>query len=77
MRRTMIIGIILLVLGILGFVFQRVTFLQTKNVVDLGPVQVQTQERKSLPIPDIAAGVAVAAGLILIVAGGRSGGGRS
>lgn len=40
MRRITIIGIILLALGILGFVFQRVTFTQTKNVVDLGPVQV-------------------------------------
>lgn len=69
MKSITVIGIILIVLGILGFTLQRVSFLQTKNVIDAGPIQVQTQERKSIPIPDLASGAAVAAGVILVIMG--------
>ena len=72
MRRTLIIGIILLVLGILGFTVQRVSFLRTREVLDVGPVSVETTERKTVPIPDIAAGAAVVAGIVLIIVGAGS-----
>ncbi len=42
------IGIILIVAGILMFVFHNITFTQEKKVVDLGPLQVNKQEEKQL-----------------------------
>jgi hypothetical protein len=71
MKSVTIIGIVLILLGILGFVVPRITFTQTETVVDVGPLEVQAERERSIPIPDIAAGAAVVAGIALVVAGTR------
>lgn len=69
MRQLSIIGVILIVLGILGFVVQRVSFSQQETALEVGPIEVTTTRERSIPIPDIAAGVAVVAGLVMVVMG--------
>ncbi len=71
MRRTVIIGVILIVLGLLGFIYPRISFTEKSTAIDLGPVEIQTEQRRTIPIPEIAAGLAVAAGVVLVVAGSR------
>lgn len=66
MRNIMWIGIVLVLLGIAGLVIQNVQFTDTKRVLNVGPVQVNTEEQHSLPIPTIAGVVAVVAGLTLV-----------
>ncbi len=61
-----VIGIILIIVGILMFVFRNVSFTQEKKVVDLGPVQVNRQEEKTIGWPIYAGGIAVVAGIALI-----------
>jgi hypothetical protein len=41
------------------------------KIVDLGPVEVTQEEQHRLPLPPIVGGVAVAAGIIMLVAGAR------
>jgi len=62
----MLIGVLLVVLGIAGLVVQNVQFTDTKKVLDLGPLQVRSEERHNVPIPTIAGVVAVLAGLLPI-----------
>ena len=69
MLRT--IGVVLLVLGLAGLAVGTVQYTQTKDVVDLGPIQVQANEEQTFTIPPLAAGAAAVAGLILALAGGR------
>lgn len=69
MRQLSIIGVILIVLGILGFVVQRVSFTQQETALEVGPIEVTTTTERSIPIPDIAAGVAVVAGLVMVFMG--------
>ena len=71
MRRLTLIGVVLAVLGLLGFVYPRITYTRQKTAVDLGPVSVQAQQRKTITIPDLASGAAVLVGLGLVVAGSR------
>lgn len=71
MRSLTLIGVILVVLGIAAFVFDRVSFTDRTTAVEVGPVQVTTERERSISIPNIAAGAAVAAGLIMIVMGSR------
>jgi hypothetical protein len=66
-----IVGIILIVLGILGFIFGSVTFTQTEEVADLGPLQIEREEERTFPIAPVASGVAVLAGIVLVVADTR------
>lgn len=66
------IGIILIVLGIVGFAIGGFSFTRREKVADLGPVDITKTERTHVPIGPIAAGVAVVAGLALVFAGSRS-----
>jgi hypothetical protein len=71
MRNLMVVGVLLVVLGIAGLVVQNVTFTDTKKVVDIGPLQVRSEEQHNVPIPTIAGIVAVMAGLGMIFASRR------
>lgn len=72
MRSLVTIGVILVILGIAGFVVPRITFTEERTVLDVGPVEVEAEQQRSVPIPDIAAGVAVVAGLVLVGVGASS-----
>lgn len=72
MRAIRIFGVILILLGILGFIFPRITFTEAVPILGIGPLQVQAEQERSVAIPDIAAGAAVIAGIALVIAGARS-----
>ena len=63
------VGVLLLVLGIVGFALGGFSFTEHKKVVDAGPIQVSADEKHSVPITPIAAGLAVVGGLALIAVG--------
>ena len=66
-----LVGIVLVVLGVLGLAYGGVTWTTNEKVVDLGPLQVTHDKTRSLPLPPIAGGVCLIAGVLLLVAGGR------
>ncbi len=61
-----ILGIVLIVVGILMFVFRNISFTQEKKVVDLGPLQVDRKEEKTIGWPMYAGAIAVVAGIAVI-----------
>jgi len=63
-----ILGIILIVIGILMFVFTGFNFQTEKKVVDLGPLEINKKENKWIGWPVWAGGIAVVAGIVLVVA---------
>lgn len=71
MKPTMMIGIVLIVLGIAGMVFQGVSYTTREKVVDLGGLQVTAETKKTVPIPLIVGVLALASGLGIIVATSR------
>jgi hypothetical protein len=71
MRNMMWVGVLLVVLGIVGLVIQNVQFTETKRVLDVGPLHVNSEEHHNVPIPTIAGIVAVLAGLALVIASRR------
>jgi hypothetical protein len=72
MKPSMIVGILLIVLGIVGFAMGGVTFTHQKKDVDVGPLQVSHKERNTLPMSPILSTVVLVAGVGVLVAGGRS-----
>jgi len=48
-----------------------VTWTTKEKVVDLGPLQVTHDKTQSLPLPPIAGGICLIAGVVLLVAAGR------
>jgi uncharacterized membrane protein YidH (DUF202 family) len=65
------IGVVLIVLGIVGLAYGGISWTQKEKVVDLGPVEVTQNKTKSLPLPPIAGGICLVAGVILVVGTGR------
>lgn len=63
------LGIILIVAGILMLIFRGFSFTQEKNVVDLGPLEINKKEKKSVGWPVYAGGIALAAGVVVLLAG--------
>ncbi len=71
MRSLTLIGVILVVLGIAAFIFDRFSFTERTTAVEVGPIEVTTERERTISVPNIAAGAAVAAGLIMVVMGSR------
>jgi hypothetical protein len=63
------IGVLLIVLGVIGLVVENVSFTERKTVLDVGPVKIQADEQKVVPIPTIAGVVAIAVGLGFVFMG--------
>ena len=66
-----LVGIVLVILGIVGLAYGGVTWTTKGKVVDLGPLQVTHDKTQSLPLPPIAGGICLIAGVVLLVAAGR------
>jgi uncharacterized membrane protein len=62
-----ILGIILIVLGILMFVFGTVTFTSKEKVVDAGPVEINKKEKHTIAWPGYAGGVIALAGVVVLL----------
>jgi hypothetical protein len=72
MKSLTILGAVLIVLGIGGLIFRNVHWTETKNVVDAGPLQINSQEDHNVWIPTAAGIAAVVAGLGLVFAGRKT-----
>jgi hypothetical protein len=72
MKAATIIGILLIVLGIIGYATGGLSFTHEKKDVDLGPVQVSHKTQDTLPISPILSTVALIGGIGLVVVGARS-----
>jgi len=66
-----LIGVVLLLLGIAGLAVGTFQYTKKKDVLDAGPIHVQTKERETVAVPPLAAGGVAALGLVLVLAGGR------
>jgi hypothetical protein len=72
MKPATIIGLILIVIGIIGFAIGGFSFTHEKKDVDLGPLQVSHEQKQTVPIPPILSGIALVGGIALVVVGARS-----
>ncbi len=71
MKVATIVGIVLIIVGIIGFAVGGVSFTHEKKDVDLGPVQVSHQQKNTIPIPPILSTIALIGGIGLVLAGVR------
>ena len=71
MNALTVVGIVLLIIGVVALAYQGISYTTTEKVVDLGPLKLEAKKEKTIPLPPILGGVAVAAGVILMIAGAR------
>jgi uncharacterized membrane protein len=66
-----IIGIVLIAVGVVSLAYQGITYTSRETVVDLGPITVAADKQRTIPLPPILGGLAMAGGVILLVGAGR------
>jgi hypothetical protein len=71
MKAATIVGILLIVLGIIGFATGGISFTHQKKDVNLGSVQISHETKDTLPISPVLSTIALVAGLGLVVVGAR------
>jgi len=73
MKTTSIIGIILIVLGGLALAYQGITFIEKEEIVDIGPIELNTEHEETIPLPPILGIIAIAGGIGMLIYGSRKG----
>ena len=71
MKTVTIAGIILVVLGIIAFASNGITFTTQKKVVDIGPIHATRDETHHIPFRPILGGLLLVGGVVLIATGIR------
>lgn len=69
MTGTRLAALVLIVVGALMLAFPVISYTTRDEVVDLGPLEVTAEEEHRLPLPPILGGVALVAGIVLLVSG--------
>jgi uncharacterized membrane protein YidH (DUF202 family) len=67
-----LIGILLIAFGIFALVAGGIGYTDRDTVVDIGPLEAQVEERKTLPLSPILGVASIAAGVALVVVGART-----
>lgn len=66
-----LIGIVLIVLGVISLAYGGISYTTREKVLDIGPIEATAERHKTLPLPPIIGGVAVVAGIAVLVMGSR------
>ncbi len=70
MKPVTLIGILLILAGAAGLALGVFSYEEEKTVFKLGDLEAKTKEEKTIPVK-LAGGLALAAGIVLVVVGGR------
>ncbi len=72
MKPMTILGIVLILGGIFGLFFSRVSWTETKPLIKAGPIQIDHDEDHTVWIPTAAGVISVIAGLGLVMVSRRA-----
>lgn len=68
---TKILGIVLIILGVVAFGYQGISYTTQEKVLDVGPLKATVEKEKTIPLPPIVGAVALAGGIALLMVGTR------
>jgi len=68
-RSVMILGVVLIVLGVLALAYQGITYTKREKILDVGPLQATADREKTIPLPPLVGGLALAGGIALLIIG--------
>ena len=66
------VGIVLIVIGAILLVMEGISWTTEETLVDIGPLEVSQEREQRIPFSPIAGGIALAAGVVLLIAGRKA-----
>jgi len=73
-KPVMLVGVALIILGVVALAYQGITYTTREKIIDIGPLKASVDKEKSIPLPPIVGGLALAGGVILVIVGARRSG---
>ena len=67
MKPQSIVGVVLIVLGVIALAYQGITYSSKGETVNLGPLKITTEQRKTIPLPPIVGVLSFVGGIVLMV----------
>jgi uncharacterized membrane protein len=64
-----VVGIALIVLGMVAFAYQGITYTSRETVLDIGPIQATADTQKTIPLSPLLGGLVLVGGIVLVVVG--------
>ena len=66
-----LVGIALIVLGVVAFAYQGITYTSREKIIDIGPFQATADTQKTIPLSPLVGGLALVGGIVLVVVGAK------
>jgi len=67
----MFVGAALIVLGIVAFAYQGVTYTSREKIIDIGPIHATADTQKTIPLSPLLGGAALVGGIVLVAVGAK------
>jgi len=64
-------GIALIVLGIVAFAYQGITYTSREKIIDIGPIHATADTQKTIPLSPLLGGLARVGEIVLVVVGAK------
>jgi hypothetical protein len=66
-----IVGILLIAVGLVSLALGGISYTKREKVLDIGPIQATAERHKTIPLPPLLGGLALAGGVALLIVGSR------
>ena len=66
-----LVGIALIVLGIVAFAYQGVTYTSREKIIDFGPIHATADTQKTIPLSPLLGGLALVGGIVPMLVGAK------
>ena len=66
---TRLLGVALIILGMVAFAYQGITYTTQEKVLDIGPLKATVEKEKTIPLPPLVGGAALIGGIVLLLVG--------
>ena len=64
-----VVGIALIVLGMVAFAYQGITYTSRETILDIGPIHATADTQKTIPLSPLLGGLVLVGGIVLVVVG--------
>ncbi len=71
MKPMVLLGIVLIILGVAALAYQSITYKTQEKILQIGPLEATKKTEKTIPLPPILGGAALAGGIVLVFIGSR------
>jgi hypothetical protein len=66
-----LVEIALIVLGIVAFAYQGITYTSREKIIDIGPIQATADTKKTIPLSPLVGGAVLVGGIVLVMVGAK------